>query len=199
MITEMSARRSEVGEAFSSGRFRVKAAAHNEMAAFLCLEKKKGASSEYQLFLKAIPTRFGSPLDWEEDELGWLAFSHMACEIIKEKEIMKSTFKTLWGYIPAFQRLEVTFEDYLWARQIVATRAFTVPLAGCHIGAGTGAGASVALVPMADTLNHQLPADVVCSFDARTNCFVVRCLRDITKGMQVSSNHSNSRACGDDS
>jgi protein-histidine N-methyltransferase len=61
------------------------------------------------------------------------------------------------------------FAEFLWARAMVSSRAFSLL-------------STEALVPMADMLDHQRPADVEWGYEHPTESFTMRAARDIAAG-----------------
>lgn len=113
---------------------------------FMIFERHKGADSYWYYFLETLPKELDTVLIWTEEELSELQDSLLvkdAKERLREVRDCWRQVKTVLKQYPSlFNNDMLSFEDFLWAQQIVASRAFgkSVP--------------STSLCPIAEFLNH---------------------------------------------
>ena len=113
---------------------------------FMLFERHKGPTSYWYYFLETLPKELDTVLIWTEEELGELQDPMLvrdARERLREvRDCWRQVKAVLKHYPSLFTSEMLNFEDFLWAQQIVASRAFgkSVP--------------STSLCPIAEFLNH---------------------------------------------
>ena len=113
---------------------------------FMIFERHKGDSSYWYYFLETLPKELDTVLVWTVEELTELQDPMLvrdAKERLQEVRQCWCQVKSVLKQYPAlFTNDMLTFEEFLWAQQIVASRAFgkSVP--------------STSLCPIAEFLNH---------------------------------------------
>lgn len=121
---------------------------HRRLALKLLLEHKKGASSFWAPYIEILPKYFTRPQDYSSEEFAELKGTSVVPELNDVIRAYKAEFGLLFpmkGDFPE-EMTNVSFAEWIWARDIVMTRCFSTS----HYGAD-----DIALVPLADLPNHE--------------------------------------------
>ena len=124
------------------------------LIAYMLFERKKGRDSFWYHFLATLPKSVDTVLLWTEEELGELQDPLLvedAKERLKEvRHCWKMFRETMLQYPTFFTEDMLTFQDFIWAQQIVSSRGFgkSVP--------------STSMCPVAEFLNHDNTQTYYC-------------------------------------
>ena len=152
------------------------AAKHCYLAVFLLAARAEGAASYYAPYVDMLPERLsGTPLFWDSSELSWLAGSHVLEQVAERQRNMRNDYELINAVVDGFGD-EHDFEDFAWARAMVASRNFGIVVDGVRTDA---------LVPYADMLNHQRPRQTRWLFDSSRRAFLIVSLQPVSAGQQV--------------
>ena len=100
-------------------------------------------------------------------------------DIISRRKTFYDNYKKL-STLPGFS---YTFDDYCIIRSLVGSRNFGLNIGGDHV---------IAMVPLGDMFNHDIPADVKWSFDNSLDSYTMRANHSIKKGLQISDSYGPS-------
>ena len=127
------------------------------LSVFLLEEKAKGKSSFFYPYINMLPAKVDYvPVTWNTNEIEhWFEGSFMVPAIASRRNDLHNEYhEGVLSILPELRyRQGFTFEDYLWARVIVATRAFRVFINGQldDMEEKTmSANSQIVLVPIAD-------------------------------------------------
>eukprot|EP00943_MAST-04B_sp_MAST-4B-sp1_P007629 g7629.t1 len=148
------------------------------IAMFLLEEKAKGKVSFFHPYVDMLPSTVDYvPVTWSTEEVeNWFQGSYMVPAIqSRRNDLHNEYYQGVLSVLPEFRhRVGFTFEDYLWARIIVATRAFRIYIHGPldAIEEKTmSANSQIVLAPVADLLNHKKKPQTEWTFNVALNAF----------------------------
>jgi histone-lysine N-methyltransferase SETD3 len=171
LVTRELARGSSVGRQIRDAGLEV--TDHTVLAAWLLVEARDPASP-FRPYIDALPRDLaGFPVGFGADELQLLAGSVAG-------ELARGRREAVWrdhAVLAARVRLCRFSEDELaWARTCVVSRVYRVTVDGVS---------TLALVPLADMVNHRTAAEATFSYDDAARAFVVTCAADVAAGAEV--------------
>ena len=141
------------------------------------LEDMESGESFFQPYYDILPDDLSHfPIFWTEEELLFLENSHFIDDIINRRETFYNNYKKL-STLPDFS---YTFDDYCIIRTLVGSRNFGLNINGERV---------IAMVPLGDMFNHDIPADVKWSFDNSLESYTMRANHSIKKGHQISDSY----------
>ncbi len=105
--------------------------------------------------------------------------SHEALQKSFVGEMLKGRVDSLAADYSLLTNHECSFEQYMWARTIVITRAFKCGSKG------------TCLVPIADMMNHSAEPNVQWAFDESSQCFVMKAQKPIASGKECWDSYGN--------
>jgi histone-lysine N-methyltransferase SETD3 len=114
------------------------------------------------------------PIFWSRAELEWLRGSYVAQQVTDRIANIRADYDAIVRVAPEFG--DFTFDEFAWARMMVASRNFGIVIDGVRTDA---------LVPYADMLNHHRPRQTRWTFDNRKRQFVIISMHDLHGGAQV--------------
>ena len=157
------------------------------LSVFLLEEKAKGKSSFFYPYINMLPAKVDYvPVTWNTNEIEhWFQGSFMVPAIASRRNDLHNEYhEGVLSILPELRyRQGFTFEDYLWARVIVATRAFRVFINGQldDMEEKTmSANSQIVLVPIADLLNHKKRPQTEWTFNVELNAFTLTATKAIT-------------------
>ena len=157
------------------------------LSVFLLEEKAKGKSSFFYPYINMLPAKVDYvPVTWNTNEIeNWFQGSFMVPAIASRRNDLHNEYhEGVLSILPELRyRQGFTFEDYLWARVIVATRAFRVFINGQldDMEEKTmSANSQIVLVPIADLLNHKKRPQTEWTFNVELNAFTLTATKAIT-------------------
>ena len=77
---------------------------------------------------------------------------------------------------------DIPYVKYLESRIITSSRVYSIKIHGEP---------SLAMVPYADLFNHKVPKDTSWFYDDETDCFTVKAIKDVKKGVEVYDTYGN--------
>uniref|UniRef100_A0A803KZ26 SET domain-containing protein n=1 Tax=Chenopodium quinoa TaxID=63459 RepID=A0A803KZ26_CHEQI len=105
------------------------------MILFLTVERLRGSNSTWKPYLDMIPSSFGNPLWFTDDEFRELKGTNLYQASISQKKSLLAKFEDkVKNLVPRLLILdgqserEVAFEDFLWASSVFWTRGLNIPL-----------------------------------------------------------------------
>jgi hypothetical protein len=145
----------------------------------------------WQLYFRSLPTvadmQTTSPFLFNDEQLlGEFRGTPLLDEVLQRRAELQEAFEQVSRALESIasdERLpSLTFEDFLWARCIVDSRAFFVRQAA----ADDSQPQQLALVPFVDFLNHHANGQVsMARLDERKETFALHALVDIAAGQQL--------------
>jgi hypothetical protein len=196
IITAEVARASPAGRALAKVADSLTSLSHVALAVYLLTERATLANNNstsspspsfYAPYITALPASFDSlPLFWLPAEREWLRGSQLPASLETRREEWGADYFVALEVYPALAKV-AKVEQYLWARTVVGSRAFSVTINGVK---------TVALVPLADMANHgsgvatknasSLPQQSASwVVDDEHRMFLLRAQRPIVPGAQV--------------
>eukprot|EP01060_Flectonema_neradi_P031066 TRINITY_DN4629_c0_g1_i1.p1 TRINITY_DN4629_c0_g1~~TRINITY_DN4629_c0_g1_i1.p1 ORF type:complete len:479 (+),score=69.27 TRINITY_DN4629_c0_g1_i1:90-1439(+) len=109
---------------------------------WLVNERSKSSSSRFYVWLKMLPEKFSTPLQYSDAEVDLIEPEDMKSAVKKNRDDAKRS----WAMLKSILDRDVDFEAYKWAKCILATRAW-------HMRGDEY------LVPVAGMFNHDLDDD----------------------------------------
>jgi Rubisco LSMT substrate-binding/SET domain len=135
------------------------------------LKERDDPRSPFRAYLDLLPTSFPSvPLFFGEHDLALLRGSYLLDRIALRRASLREDFAALRS---AGALDGASFDAFVWARYVVCSRVF-----GVHVGGRK----TLAMVPMADMLNHRIPPEVRWGYDDESEAFVMTAARDLRAG-----------------
>eukprot|EP00435_Cladocopium_sp_Y103_P010361 s4083_g2.t1 len=149
------------------------------LSAFLLQERAQSSASSasgdqfYSPYYQVLPRCANLPASWPEGH--WLHSgikgSHLERQIRAKRHSLGLEFSLLQSYAPSY-----TWEEFLWARSVVASRAYALRGQRC-------------LVPWADLLNHGASHEVQARYhildEGLQSDFVMALTKDLAKDEEV--------------
>jgi len=153
------------------------ASKHCYLAVFL-LWDRKNPKSFFQPYYSVLPDSYPNmPIFWSSDQLSWLRGSYILQQIEDRRANIRSDYELITKAIGAENMTSIaTFDEFLWARMVVASRNFGIVIDGIRTDA---------LVPYADMLNHSRPRQTRWQFDSRRKTFLIISQQALHAGSQV--------------
>ncbi len=162
------------------------------IAMYLLEEKAKGKVSFFHPYVDMLPPTVDYvPVTWSAEEVeNWFQGSFMVPAIkSRRNDLHNEYYQGVLSVLPEFRhRLGFTFEDYLWARVIVATRAFRIYIHGpldAIEEKSMSANSQIVLVPIADLLNHKKKPQTEWTFNVALNAFTLTATQRISANSPV--------------
>jgi histone-lysine N-methyltransferase SETD3 len=156
---------------------------HTWLAAYL-LQERHAVRSLFTPYLGLLPRALSSyrhlPLLFDTSELELLRGSLVPDLVREHWESLAREYEHLCQGVPALRAFD--FEEFVWARLTVASRVFGITIAGCK---------TQALVPGADLLNHQFPAETCWGYEDAAGSFVVTALQGFAAGQAVCDSYGS--------
>lgn len=157
---------------------------HDALALFLVQEKRLGIDSQWHPYLNVLPAAFKShsPMFMSKSERRLLGSSMCALTTASAIKKMRTSYD---DYCECVSDLadNVTFSEFLWGRNVALTRGFGIP-------AGVNGASVVALVPLADMLNHDNhQPSTRWSYDAATDSFVMMTAKRMRAGVPLTDSY----------
>lgn len=141
------------------------------------LEDMESGESFFQPYYDILPDDLSHfPIFWTEEELSFLENSHFIDDIISRRKTFYDNYKKL-STLPDFS---YTFDEYCIIRSLVGSRNFGLNINGEQV---------IAMVPLGDMFNHDIPADVNWTFDNSLDSYTMRANHSIKKGLQISDSY----------
>jgi histone-lysine N-methyltransferase SETD3 len=162
-------------KAIGSGNIKV-ASYHTTMAVYLLEEKLKGKHSHFYPYINILPKAYDTiPTGFtEQQKQQWLKGSFCLRKITQRNLDLQNEHKSL-SQCKQY-RDTISYEDFVWARQVVITRIF---------GYGSGETKDSGLVPYADMLNHKLPCETSWMWEKKKNGFIIKTTTPLARGAEV--------------
>jgi hypothetical protein len=153
------------------------ASKHCYLAIFV-LWDRKNPKSFFQPYYSVLPDSYPNmPIFWSDDQLLWLRGSFILQQIEDRRANIRSDYELITKAIGAENMTSIaTFDEFLWARMVVASRNFGIVVDGIRTDA---------LVPYADMLNHSRPRQTRWQFDSRRKTFLIISQQALHAGSQV--------------
>lgn len=142
LMTDGVAHNSAIGQQIFRTHF-TPTSKHTVLAAYL-LQERENPVSLWRHYIDLLPRSFAHiPLYFDNATLNYLQGSYILELVLSRKHIIKSEYYNLCNALPSFRRFSL--DDFMWARTAINSRCFGIS----HIH-----GASVAMVPFIDLVNH---------------------------------------------
>jgi histone-lysine N-methyltransferase SETD3 len=150
---------------------------HTWLAAYL-LQERHAKNSAWKIYFELLPPSLSSyrfvPLLFEAHELELLRGSFLLDQIRDRWEALEREYERLARGVPALRALG--FEEFVWARLLVASRVFGVTIAGRR---------TQALVPLADLCNHKSPPGTRWGYRDAADGFVMTAAQEFAPGQAL--------------
>lgn len=173
LLTAEAARSSRIGQEIAASSIEPESD-HVWLVAYL-LEERFAASSPFRPYLDLLPESYPHmPLHWGDRELSLLRGSFTLERILKSKQLFPEHYERFAGGVPAIRGFG--YEAFLWAALTVNTRAF---------GWAFARDTTLALVPVADLLNHKEPGDTRWGYNSSGDGFLMTALQAFAPGDEV--------------
>ena len=143
-------------------------------------------NSFYIPYLDILPKKqdlLHLPLYWSDRRIEKIKNTLLYDNIINRNSNIKITYKRLCNCIKDFDS-QVTFDTFKYLYSIVSSRVFGITKNNKKI---------VALVPLADMLNHSSNENVTWSFDNNINCFTMIANNEIIKNQSLYDTYGKSK------
>lgn len=151
----------------------------NNKLTFLLMYNKK--NNKYMEYINILPSNFKNlPTQWSEDQLRILKNTSVYDEILSSIERHNKDFRELHKHTSHI--MPFTQEEYIWARNCVNTRNFSVFMGDTQVSC---------LTPFADMLNHSSSKNSDWYFDNSIDSFVVKANTNISKDTIVTESYGN--------
>ncbi|XP_004346792.1 hypothetical protein CAOG_05107 [Capsaspora owczarzaki ATCC 30864] len=159
------------------------------LALFLLREKALGARSAWAPYIEILPKKLSNLLFFNDGELAQLQNEQLVEQVSQQKSELQGRFLALRQHEADIfgGKAELVLSDFLWARAIVLSRAFTI-----H--------ARRYLIPFADLLNHRFHPtrglDESGEFfyrhhDFQNGMFLLTCDRPVNENEEVEDDYGN--------
>eukprot|EP00949_MAST-11_sp_MAST-11-sp1_P004160 g4160.t1 len=155
---------------------------------FIC-EEWVTEGSDFSPYLDSLPHDFGYlPSSWSDETLrDWFRGSPLLKDVLGRKQDLVSEYERILSVDPDFAA-KIDYDTYYWARSCVSTRAFRIYPHGQlnrKKEREQTAVSTLAMVPLADLLNHRKDPKTVWSYDPDKKSFVVTATRYISNGEHI--------------
>lgn len=177
------------------------------LALWLAEARAAGPAGEWWPYVSLLPGRTGSVLEWSEEEVGWLAGSHLAQAAAEIRSAAEASWREMQPLLAAAEQAGLgpagafSREALQWAFGILLSRLVRLPsLAPAPAASGRqqqqAAQQAVrqpggeppgteALLPWADLLNHAPASTAFLDWDAANAAVVLRADRRYRQGEEV--------------
>jgi [ribulose-bisphosphate carboxylase]-lysine N-methyltransferase len=163
--------------------------------ALFLLHERSNPASEWQPYLASMPPQSTSPVGWNEDELQLLAGTQLLTSVQGYRTYFRQRFDELAAGLfaanpDAFPADTFTYEEFVWA--VCAVRARVHPPLD---------GDAIALVPLADTVQHRRAPNVKWALKAAGlfgggQSLAVEAEVAIAEGVAMAANFGENRTDG---
>ena len=135
-------------------RDKVAALAHCQLSVFLLEDMERGRESPFSPYYESLPQDLPQhSLFWTQQERAMLRGTCFLDDVQSFELMVKTDYKAIVARVPVFQRF--TFARFLWSRIIVSSRNFSIRINHSD---------HIALVPLADMMNHHEPRRTAWEF-----------------------------------
>jgi len=137
---------------------------HTWLALFLVQELHKRSASYWAPYINTLPRQYANvPLFYSASDRAKLTGCFGADMMVFLEKSIEAEYSQVRIAIPSFQ---CTLREFQWARVVVVTRVFSMPIIEKRIS-------SEGLAPMADMLNHKASASTTWSYSAVEDAFII--------------------------
>ena len=163
---------------------------HISMAVFI-MEQRLNENSFFYAYLDTLPKDSSHlPMFYKENDFAEFTGSEFPLEVINMQQNARGEFNDLISLLGNSFKQRFTVDDYLWARATILSRAFRIYPEGhldesLEINKNKCTNELLAMVPMADMLNHRATPNVVWTFDPDLQGFTLIATRDILPGEPI--------------
>jgi len=134
----------------------------------------------YEPYYNIFPNNLDNfPIFWNSRDLSALKGSNMLQLICDRKKQVVDDYNELSKICKGFNR-EHSFNDFMWVRTLVGSRNFGISIDGTH---------RVAMIPLADMLNHDPNPKVRWGFDDNDKMFKMQSKNDIIRGEAITDSY----------
>lgn len=134
----------------------------------------------YEPYYRILPTNLSNfPIFWEKQDLDYLKGSYMIKSIHMRKQQLLNEYNQLSKLCEGFIKSH-TFDEFVKIRTIVGSRNFGITINGVK---------RIAMVPLADMLNHDQQPSVSWGFDNEKDGFVMQSRRNIQLGEAITDSY----------
>lgn len=184
MITDSVAAATPTGKALANLRDRLAALAHCQLSVHLLEDMERGAQSPFHSYYNSLPRSLPQhSLFWTDEEKQWLEGTCFLEDVISFELMVQRDYDTIVAAVPAFARFPR--KKFLWSRVIVSSRNFSIRVKGED---------HIALVPLADMMNHNEPRKTAWEYRDEDTAFVVTSLYDFGAGGQITNSYGQKSA-----
>lgn len=120
------------------------------------------------------------PMFYTQSELDLLKNSVFEKILNNNKTKLKEDYDILVKKIDFLQ--DIPYVKYLESRIITSSRVYNIKVHGED---------TLAMVPYADLFNHKNPKDTSWFYDDDTDCFTVKAIKDVKKGVEIYDTYGN--------
>jgi hypothetical protein len=172
LLTVETAKASAIGRAVAATGMQL---SNSGWLALSLLEELRPAPSFWRPYVAALPRRMpGIPLFFTERELALLEGSAAGDLARARRQSLEQEYATLCEHIGGIDTFSL--DEFLTAHAIVGSRSFSIEVFGVR---------TVALVPLADLIDHSLSPGTAWLFDDMRGAFVLGATEPIARGAAV--------------
>ncbi|KAL4447375.1 hypothetical protein ABPG77_007408 [Micractinium sp. CCAP 211/92] len=171
------------------------------LALWLAEARAAGPAGEWWPYIRLLPARTGSVLEWSEEEVGWLEGSQLAEAAAEIRAAADASWREMQPLLAAAEQAGLgpagafSREALLWAFSILLSRLVRLPSLAPPLPAPGlqqqaqqqpgGPPGTEALLPWADLLNHAPSSTAFLDWDAASAAVVLRVDRRYRAGEEV--------------
>jgi len=129
-----------------------------KMAVLLLCEAQKGRESPVWGYISQLPqASIDTPVFWSAEDLKELQYARLQADIAAQKDTWRTYYDEFRASSLGLDGSGIDFDRFMWALEIVRSRAFSGPYAGAPFGERLRLGTAVAAVGTAYVLWAHLP------------------------------------------
>eukprot|EP00750_Incisomonas_marina_P026006 INCI586.2.p1 GENE.INCI586.2~~INCI586.2.p1 ORF type:complete len:598 (+),score=87.19 INCI586.2:309-2102(+) len=184
LVTDTLAAGTPTGRLLADLRDKVAALAHCQLSVFLLEDMERGPKSCFHAYYQSLPQQLPQhSLFWTTEEKSLLRGTCFLDDVQSFEVMVKTDYETIVNRLPAFRRF--SFAKFLWSRIIVSSRNFSIRINHSD---------HIALVPLADMMNHHEPRRTAWEYRDDDRAFVITSLDSFRAGSQITNSYGQKSA-----
>lgn len=181
LVTDTLAAGTPTGRLLADLRGKVAALAHCQLSVFLLEDMERGRKSSFHAYYQSLPQQLPQhSLFWTTEEKSLLRGTCFLDDVQSFELMVKTDYETIVNRLPAFGRF--SFAKFLWSRIIVSSRNFSIRINHSD---------HIALVPLADMMNHHEPRRTAWEYRDDDRAFVITSLDSFGAGSQITNRYDH--------
>ena len=187
LITEDMGENTYVAQQLRNANVKLKNPALNHIVLFLIHQIRHNGTANginFEPYMNLLPESYNDfPIFWDGKQLGILGNSNFLMDINALKKKLQANYDKMNSSIPEFDKI-CSLRRYMELYSFVSSRNFEFRV---------GEESILALVPLADMINHDVNPKLAWSFNSMTNQFQMTSTQNIDEQRELTDSYGDSR------